>query len=127
MGAYVQLKGLIPALGGGEVAVDITVRECRVRGFIRPLATTAISTVFMLDDTEHPDDAVTRRSSKTQESDLVALYGRDAKAGAIAYKGPDGESGYAEITSLRIQEAYWRKEERPVKLAFVELLVGERY
>ena len=127
VGAYVQLKGLIPALGGGEVAVDITVRECRVRGFIRPLATNAISTVFMLDDTEHPDDAVTRRSSKTQESDLVALYGRDAKAGAIAYKGPDGESGYAEITSLRIQEAYWRKEERPVKLAFVELLVGERY
>lgn len=124
VGAYVQLRGTVPALGGGESAVDVTIRDVTVRAYVRPLSSTIISAYLLLDGGEGPDRGQDIRSIRKQEDDLLALRARGASSGAIAYHDTDGRSGYAELRELSIVEASWRNEERPVKVARVTLEVA---
>jgi len=117
VGAYMQLKGVVPALGGGEDPIDVTIRDVTVRASVRPLSSSIIQAHLILDGGEGVDRGQDARTIKKQEDDLRALRARGAGSGAIAYHDTDGRSGYAELRELTFTEGYWRQEQRPVKIA----------
>lgn len=98
VGDDVQLKYVIPALGTGEVPVDVAIRDVSIRASLRPVRTEIVTTRIVLGAGEFQDKGSMRYTVDKQ----VALLEDLLKPGKVtAFRDPvSGEEGYMELVAM---------------------------
>lgn len=117
VGHYVQLDYRIPALGGGESAVAITLRDMSLRGSYQPDMVMEMTTTFILTKGEFEDRTSNLREPQEQLADLQALAA--ARTATTPWHDPWGNEGYCQVTSLDWKEIMFKGEEAPTLVAHV--------
>jgi len=122
VGHWVQFRPLVPALTGGEVALDATIRNVKVYGVYNPVMTQQVTMGLILRQGQHQDGQREQRSPDEQTIDLEEL-GKPQSA-ATTYKDPQtGETGYFDIEGPRITEMRFKSGQQSVRTAVVRAKV----
>lgn len=102
-GRYMQLIYRVPALGTGQVAAAYAVREGATHLLCRPKKTWSESFTLVLGAGEFEDRTSQRASGREQLERLIALS--EPGRPAIAFREPNGRTGYCSVTGLEWREA----------------------
>lgn len=118
-GHWVQLKFAVPALGGGEIAIEVLgLRDMVLRGNYFPRSEQLIQATLILSQGEFQDGGSMQRTAKQQRADLEALINQRDEP--IAYRDPWGTSGYLTVEQAQFSEIQFQEQ---TESAFVAKLV----
>lgn len=121
VGHYCQLEFRVPATSATQADVMVTLQDIKLRVIPMPLSTRIIRTSLVIGAGEFQDKSSMRRKWAKQKADLLALA--DPTAAPIAYRSPNGETGYGKVISVEFKEAVFKGADDPVLLANLDMRV----
>lgn len=121
VGNYVQLQFVIPATSATQTDVKAAIRNIRLKLRPMPLTGSFVRMTLVLAGGEFQQKTSMRRTAAAQRRALRALA--DPTAAPVAYRSPEGETGYAQVTSVQFREQLFKGQQKPSSLADVDMVI----